>query len=271
MTRKDSSSGSISRHFACFAGEIFLAADEAKHCSQVLRKSVGDQIFVFDGAGHEATAEITAISAKRVELKILERRQTPASAVSISLIQSIPKGANMEWIIEKAVELGVNAIHPILTERTVVRLDAKEAAKKHEKWQRVALEACKQCGQNWLPQIHLPSQFTSILNTLPTQNLKIIAALQPDSWSLKSILTKPITNNEEPRTVFLAIGPEGDFTPAEYAAARACGFIPATLGPLVLRVETAALFALSVLSHELRGDTGLRPILASGEFIEINT
>ena len=146
--------------------------------------------------GTEATAEITAISAKRVDLKILERRQTPAPAVSISLIQAIPKGANMDWIIEKAVELGVNAIFPVVTERTVVRLDAKEAAKKQEKWQRVALEACKQCGQNWLPQVHAPAPFSSVLDTLPAHDLKIIAALQPDS----TLAEDPFSPNQEPRT-----------------------------------------------------------------------
>ncbi len=248
-----------------------LTGDEAKHCAQVLRKQIGDQIIIFDGFGHEATAEITAITAQRVDLKILERRTTPAPAVSISLIQSIPKGANMEWIIEKAVELGVNAIYPVLTERTVVRLDAKEAEKKQEKWQRVALEACKQCGQNWLPQIHAPAPFSSVLDTMPAQDLKIIAALQPDSKPLKSVLAEPRTKNEEPRTVSLAIGPEGDFTPAEYAAARVHGFLPVTLGPLVLRVETATLFALSVLNHELRGDTGLRPDIDPPEINKINT
>jgi 16S rRNA (uracil1498-N3)-methyltransferase len=248
-----------------------LLGEEAKHCAQVLRKSVGDQIIVFDGAGNEATADITAISSKRVDLKILERRHTPPPTVSTSLIQAIPKGANMEWILEKAVELGVNAIYPVLTERTVVRLDAKEAAKKQERWQRVALEACKQCGQNWLPQVHAPAPFSTVLESLPAHDLKLIAALQPDSRSLKSVLQEPSTRNQEPRTISLAIGPEGDFTPAEYAAARARGFLPLSLGPLVLRVETAALFALSVLQHELRADTGRRPVFAPAEIDKINT
>lgn len=257
-------------HVAPSEGATF-GGDEARHCSQVLRKSVGDHIIVFDGAGTEATAEITAVSPKRVDLKMLERRRTPAPAVSLSLIQAIPKGANMEWIIEKAVELGVNAIFPVLTERTVVRLDAREAAKKQEKWQRVALEACKQCGQNWLPQVHAPAPFLSVLETLPAHDLKIIAALQPDSKPLKSVFIEPRSKNQEPRNACLAIGPEGDFTPAEYAAARASGFAPVTLGPLVLRVETAALFAMSVLQHELRGDTGFRPAFDRPEIGEINT
>jgi 16S rRNA (uracil1498-N3)-methyltransferase len=159
----------------------------------------------------------------------------------------------MELIIEKAVELGVNIIYPVLTERTVVKLDAKDALKKQEKWQRVALEACKQCGQNWLPEVHLPKSFLEVLRELPPHEVKIIAAIQPDSLSLKGIL------QGSPKSAALCIGPEGDFTPAEYAAARASGFAPMTLGPLVLRVETAALYAVSVLSHELRGDGHIRP------------
>ena len=229
-----------------------LEDEEARHCSHVLRKQAGDRITLFDGAGNEATAEITAITSKRLDLKILDRRHTPAPTVAISLIQAVPKGANMEWIIEKAVELGVNAIYPVLTERTVVQLGAKEAARKREKWRRVALEACKQCGQNWLPHIHAPARFSSVLDTLPAQDLKLIAALQPDSRPLKSVVAEPRTKNQEPRNLHLAIGPEGDFTPAEYAAARAHGFTPITLGPLVLRVETAALCGLAVAVAELR-------------------
>jgi len=232
-----------------------LLEDEAKHCSQVMRHRVGDWIRVFDGKGTEAKAEIASMSAKRVELRVLEKQSTPPPSVSISLIQAIPKGANMELIIEKTVELGVNAIRPVLTERTVVKLDAKEAQKKQEKWRRVALEACKQCGQNWLPEVHLPEAFGQVLQHLPPQDVKIIAAIQPDSRSVKAILA----GTSSVKSAALGIGPEGDFTPAEYALAREKGFAPMTLGPLVLRVETAALYAVSVLSHELRGDAHERP------------
>ncbi len=230
--------------------QLQLSPEEAKHCAQVLRKHVGDPISIFDGAGNEATAEITAISTKQVDLKILEQRHTPAPAVSISLIQAIPKGGNMEWIIEKAVELGVNAIYPVVTERTVVRLDLKDSSRKQEKWQRVAIEACKQCGQSWLPKVHAPLRFPAMLGTLPAHDLKIIAALQPDAKSFKAIFSGA------PASAVVAIGPEGDFTLDEYAAAKAHGLVPVTLGPLVLRVETASIFALSVLVHELRVDEG---------------
>ncbi len=244
---------SLARFYLPQWDEKALAGDEAKHCAQVMRHQVGDKIRVFDGKGEEAEAEIVSISSKRVEFHVLSQHHTPLPSVPISLLQAVPKGANMELIIEKAVELGVNAIHPVLTERTVVKLDAKDALKKQEKWQRVALEACKQCGQNWLPEVHVPKPFLEVLRELPQQEVKIIAAIQPDSKSVKAILSG------SPKSAALCIGPEGDFTPAEYTAARASGFAPMTLGPLVLRVETAALFAVSVLSHELRGDAHARP------------
>jgi 16S rRNA (uracil1498-N3)-methyltransferase len=245
---------SLARFYLPQWDEKALTRDEAKHCTQVMRHQVGDRIRVFDGKGEEAEAEIASISSKRVEFHILSQHHTPSPSVSISLLQAVPKGANMELIIEKAVELGVNAIHPVLTERTVVKLDAKDALKKQEKWQRVALEACKQCGQNWLPEVHLPKPFLEVLRELPPYEVKIIAAIQPDSQSLNSILS-----GGNPTSAALCIGPEGDFTPAEYTAARASGFAPMTLGPLVLRVETATLYAVSVLSHELRGDSHARP------------
>ncbi len=246
---------SLARFYLPDLDESGFTGDEAKHCSQAMRHRIGDWIRVFDGKGTEAKAEIVSISAKRVEIRVLERRTTPPPSVSISLIQAIPKGANMELIIEKAVEMGVNAIWPALTERTVVKLDAKEAEKKLEKWRRVALEACKQCGQNWLPEVHLPEAFGKVLEHLPAQDAKIIAAIQPDSRSVKVILSAM----PPPKSAALCIGPEGDFTPAEYELARARGFAPMTLGPLVLRVETATLYAVSVLSHELRGDVHERP------------
>jgi 16S rRNA (uracil1498-N3)-methyltransferase len=157
---------SLARFYLPQIDEGALTGDEAKHCSQVMRRRVGDWIRVFDGKGTEAQAEIVSISAKRVEIRVLDKRRAAPPPVSLSLIQAIPKGANMELIIEKAVELGVNAIWPVLTERTVVKLDAKEAQKKQEKWQRVALEASKQCGQNWLPEVHLPETLGKVLEHL---------------------------------------------------------------------------------------------------------
>jgi 16S rRNA (uracil1498-N3)-methyltransferase len=134
-----------------------------------------------------------------------------------------------------------------------VKLDAKEAAKKREKWQRLALESCKQCGQNWIPQVLLPQSFETVWDHLPNHDLRLVAALQEDSQPLKTILLHLEPSAREPTSVLIAIGPEGDLTPSEYALARQHGCLPLSLGPITLRVETAALFCLSILAHELRG------------------
>lgn len=236
-------------------GALALSEDESRHCVSVMRRGPGDVIHVFDGAGGWAEARITDAAAKRVELEAGPGQQTPPPAVSISLLQAVPKGANMELIIEKAVELGVNAVHPVLTERTVVKLDAREAERKQAKWQRTALEACKQCGQNWLPEIHAPVTFATFWAQPPAHDLRIIAAIQDDARPLKAILDADRARRSGvPGRVLMVIGPEGDFTPAEYALAREHGCLPMSLGPIILRVETAAMFSLSVLNHELRVD-----------------
>jgi 16S rRNA (uracil1498-N3)-methyltransferase len=236
--------------------DVALTGDEARHCAQVMRKEAGQEIVVFNGAGAWARAEITRSGKERVELRLVEQGESPAPAVSITLFQSIPKGSNMDLIIEKSVELGVNAIVPVFSDRTVVRLDGKDAAKKQEKWQRLALEACKQCGQNWLPQVSVPVSFDAAWRQLPSHDVRLIAAIQEDSRSVKDTLASVSALGQHRerriRSVLMAIGPEGDFTPEEYAAARgAHGCLPVSLGSIILRVETAAMYCLSVLRHEL--------------------
>ncbi len=231
-------------------GSLALTEDEARHCTQVMRRGVGDEVAAFDGAGNWAICRITGSTRQRVELARESTGATPRPPFALTLVQAIPKAGNMELIIEKAVELGVNAIVPVMTGRTVVKLDAKEAERKRDKWQRLALEACKQCGQNWLPKIEAPTAFERVWQTLPAHDLRLIAAIQEDSRPLKAILEEPGIRGA--RTAMIAIGPEGDFTPEEYALARAQGCRPVSLGPIILRVETAALYCLSVLAHELR-------------------
>ncbi|HSJ04452.1 MAG TPA: RsmE family RNA methyltransferase, partial [Verrucomicrobium sp.] len=230
---------------------LVLEGDEAHHCTSVMRRQVGDEITIFNGAGRWARCRMTSVAGRKVGLEMLEEGRTPAPAVSLSLLQAIPKGGNMEWIVEKSVELGVNAIHPVLTARTVVKLDRKEAAKKQEKWQRLALEACKQCGQNWLPVIHAPASLTEVLAGLPEHDLRIVAAIQEDARHLKAILEERRGEGNAVDSALLCIGPEGDFTPEEYELARESGCLPMTLGTIILRVETATMYGLSVLGYEL--------------------
>ena len=224
-----------------------LEGAEARHLSQVLRIRSGESITVFDGRGRRATAEVLSVSRERVALQLGEPQTLPAPLPAITLAQAIPKGKNMDIIVQKAVELGIAGIQPLVTRHTVVHPgDAKS-----EKWRRIALEACKQCGQDTLPTIADPLPLERWLaDQAAAPGLKLIASLTPGARPLREVLrAAPGT-----RRVTLLVGPEGDFSTAETGLALAAGFLPVSLGSIVLRVETAALFCLSALRYEYSGD-----------------
>ena len=161
----------------------------------------------------------------------------------------------MDLIVQKATELGVGKIVPLLSERTVVLLEKEESEKKREKWKQVVIEAAKQSGQNWLPEVVAPVSPKHFFSTFDEYELPLVASLQRDARSLKKVLaTFRDLHGRRPRTALILIGPEGDFTPAETSWAKSAGCIPVSLGPIVLRAETAAIFSLSVLSYELQGE-----------------
>jgi 16S rRNA (uracil1498-N3)-methyltransferase len=228
---------------------LVLTSGEAHHAVHVLRLKVGDELTLFDGRGHEAQCMITETARDTVRLTALQHSTTQHLRCLITLAQAIPK-KSMDLIVQKATELGVAAIVPLISERTVTKLASKDS--RMERWREIALEACKQSGNNWLPEIHPPQKVSGFLSSLGKFDLKLIASLQSDAKPLKSILsTTPLLHQSTTRSVLLLIGPEGDFTPAELDLARSVGCIPLSLGPLVLRAETAALYALSILHHEL--------------------
>ena len=265
-----------------------MTGTEAHHARGVLRLQPGDRIVLFDGRGREATAEITALDSAAVRLHILREAITPPLRACITLAQAIPKGKNMDLIVQKSVEIGATEIFPLLSARTVVHLDPDNAAQKQAKWQTVALEAAKQCGQNWLPHIHFPRspddffrEIESVISPVGAEadmssanrrdgtataqhspktslhfDLRLFGSLQPGARHLKNILADyaETYDGTRPATVLMLIGPEGDFTPAEIALARSHGCTPLTLGPIILRVETAAIYCLSILSYELLGE-----------------
>lgn len=159
----------------------------------------------------------------------------------------------MDLIVQKATELGASRIIPLLSDRTVVRLEGKELEKKRAKWQRVALEACKQCGQNWLPEVMAPlsvNEFLRRSSKAEADSIRLVAAIDDRARSLKELLADAGAD-APPSRASIMIGPEGDFTPAELNDAFNAGFLPLSLGPIVLRSETAAIYSLSVLVHEL--------------------
>lgn len=224
-----------------------LSGDEARHLSQVLRIKPGETVTVFDGCGRRAAAEVLTVSRDHVSLQIGDSLTPPAPLPAITLAQAIPKGKNMDLIVQKAVELGIAAIQPLVTKNTVVH----PGEGKSDKWRRNALEACKQCGQDTLPRIADPLPFDRWLKSgagvLPAANhLRLIASLAPGAMPLREILrAHPGTT-----TATLLVGPEGDFTSEETTAALDAGFLPVSLGEIVLRVETATLFCLSALRYE---------------------
>lgn len=229
-----------------------LTGSEAHHARDVLRMKPAEKLVLFNGRGREITAEIVDLSGAGIQLRKLHEAETPALRSRIILGQAIPKGKNMDLIVQKAVEIGAAEIAPIISDRTVVQVDLESAAQKHAKWQQIAIEAAKQCGQNWLPQVHAPRRLGDFLLASTTFDLRLIGSLQPDAQHLKEILADYSNEHRHsPGSVLMLIGPEGDFTPAELALARHHGCRPITLGPIILRVETAAIYCLSVLSYEL--------------------
>jgi 16S rRNA (uracil1498-N3)-methyltransferase len=262
-------------------GALALTSAEAHHARDVLRLKRGDKLVVFNGRGREITAEIVDLvrhgtdsqgrAKDEIRLRKLHEAETPPLRCRITLGQAIPKGKNMDLIVQKAVEIGAAEIAPILSDRTVVHVDLESAAQKQAKWQQVAIEAAKQCGQNWLPKVRAPRKLKEFFSDIdfvaavsdrrinaadaqraPLQELRLIGSLQSDARHLKKILADYSSEHGQlPTSVLMLVGPEGDFTPAELALARSHGCRPITLGPVVLRVETAAIYCLSILSYEL--------------------
>src|ERR1700694_1676160 len=233
-------------------GALVLSGSEAHHARDVLRMKRGERAVVFNGRGREVTAEIVDLGRHEIRLRKLHETETPPLRCRIALAQAIPKGKNMELIVQKAVEIGASEIFSLISERTIVDLDAKEAEQKQAKCQQIAIEAAKQCGQNWLPQVHPPRKLKDFFAQQSAFDLRLIGSLQPDAVHLKKILADYADQHRHlPTNALMLVGPEGDFTPAELALAKSHGCLPITLGPIILRVETAAIYCLSVLSYEL--------------------
>jgi 16S rRNA (uracil1498-N3)-methyltransferase len=238
----------------CLGDEIQLEGREAHHAQDVLRLRVGDRLEVLDGAGAELLCDVREVSSKRLQLAVRQRQQAPPRAHAITLLQAIPKGRAMETIVQKATELGAARIVPLLSERTVPNLEGDSAEAKRDKWQQVAVEAIKQCGNPWLPAVELPTTPREFLARREQFELPLVGSLLQDRRHPRQCFSDfERAQGRLPRTLCAWIGPEGDFTPAELGAIKAGGALPITLGPLVLRSETAAIYTLAVLAYELQG------------------
>jgi len=230
--------------------ELELPPEAARHV-QVLRLQPGDAITLFNGQGGEYSATVVRMGRSQVEVRIeahaaIERE----AAVAVHLLAGITAGERMEWLVEKATELGVAGITPIEAERSVMRLKGERAAKRQERWQAIAASACEQCGRNRVPLIHAPVDLQQWSRAgAPAGALRLVLSLaggaRPLPQALEQVLGAALP--AAPAVVFLS-GPEGGLSPAEEALARASGFVPVTLGPRILRAETAPLAALAYLA-----------------------
>jgi len=241
----------MKRYYSPSLDRGFLDAEQSHHCAQVMRQNVGDLFAVFDGEGVEAKAKITEISRDEVKFKVLAKATSPQVAHPVWLAQALTKPKSMDLILQKATELGVSELAPLQSDHSVAQVDEEKAEAKVEKWQKLTIEAAKQCGQNGLPVVRPPQAPKDFVGAIPRGAVKLIASLQPEARSLKTALREQLQGLKPGTPIVVMIGPEGDFTPAEIGMARAAGFIPVSLGKIILRAETAAFFVLSSIAYEL--------------------
>ncbi|HZG81286.1 MAG TPA: 16S rRNA (uracil(1498)-N(3))-methyltransferase [Brevibacillus sp.] len=233
--------------------EITIVGDDVHHIVNVMRAKEGDEIYVSDGEGHSAKAELVVLSAKEVKARVLElldeRSELP---IRITIGQGLPKGEKMEWILQKGTELGAYSFFPFSSERTIVKLDAKKEAKKLERWRKIVKEAAEQSHRTVLPQLLPPSSFREVLKTAGEYTRCAIAYEKEGTTTLHQVFGE--LNAED--TLLVLIGPEGGFSPEEVALAEANGFLPISLGSRILRTETASQYVLACASYQFERKNG---------------
>ncbi|GAL27927.1 16S rRNA (uracil(1498)-N(3))-methyltransferase [Vibrio maritimus] len=228
-------------------GTLALSDDAAGHIGRVLRMKEGQEVLLFDGSGHEFPATITSVGKKNVDVDIQEKVESSIeSPLDLHLGQVISRGDKMEFTIQKSVELGVNTITPLISERCGVKLDAKRFEKKLQQWQKIAISACEQCGRNTIPVIR-PIMSLEEWCAEPSEALKL--NLHPRAKYSINTLPEPVNK------VRLLIGPEGGLSAQEIEMTEQYQFEETLLGPRVLRTETAALTAITALQVRF-GDLG---------------
>ncbi|WP_366924120.1 16S rRNA (uracil(1498)-N(3))-methyltransferase [Metallumcola ferriviriculae] len=230
---------------------IAITGAEAHHLLKVLRLGIGDRVTVADGEGQRFAAVLETIAPDDAYARIETTLPTGEPPVEIILLQGIPKSDKMELIIQKNTELGIGKIIPVEMERSVVRLKENKAAKRAQRWQRIALEAAKQCGRSRVPQIAAPCTLTEALMQLPHGCSLTVPWEEETGHSLGHWLAEL----KSTARVAYIIGPEGGLTTGEVDLARRHGAVPVTLGQRILRTETAAMAVLAVIMHRL-GDLG---------------
>lgn len=247
--------------FRCFCetlpdsvgAQIELSPEESNHLVAANRARVGHPVRVFDGKGSECDATLLVANKRKAILEIGAVQLIPAPNFNIALAQALPKGKLIESIIKKATEIGIQKVYPITSSRVESKIDAKKTSSKTSKWELAALEGAKQSGNPRPTQVAPISSFQELLVQSAPYELKLIASLESHALSLKTHLANLRENQPDssPKSALWLIGPEGDFSREEYEQAYQAGFLPTTLGPHVMRSETAAIHALSITQYEL--------------------
>jgi 16S rRNA (uracil1498-N3)-methyltransferase len=233
--------------FAADGDTITLSADEARHARDVLRLGRGDEVFVFDGEGREYRCNITDIASRSMTLIVAEEAQPakPESPLDLTLAVALLKGEKFDLVVQKATELGVTKLVPLITTRADVRIrEPQDAARKVERWQRIALEAAKQCGRARLMQVNAPTNLDEFFRSITDVQLKVMFTERDGGAVDVAIETKP-----DFKSVIALVGSEGGWTDDEITQAREHGWQLVTLGGRTLRAETAAIAAATLLQH----------------------
>jgi 16S rRNA (uracil1498-N3)-methyltransferase len=232
-------------------GMLKVEGEEVKHIRKVLRLTEGDEITVFDGLGKEFEGTIVEERLSSVVIRVKSvsssKRDSP---LEVTLAQSLLKGEKMDYLIQKATELGVKEIIPFLSSRSVPLLEKSKRLKRHHRWERIAIEASKQCGRGVVPRIEFLQDYSEMLPKASPNALRLIL------WEREGIRLKEILErSKEKKKIFFVIGPEGGLSQGEVDEAKEAEFIAVTLGRRILRAETASLCFLSILQYE-QGDIG---------------
>ena len=233
---------------------VVVAGSAANHIARVLRLRSGDALTVFDGSGGEFGARIEEFRKEAVVVAVEEHRPLDReSPLPLTLVQGISRGERMDWIIQKATELGASRIAPVFTKRSVVRLDEKQAERKLQHWRAIAVAACEQCGRNRIPDLAAPVDFFDMLAGDPIGRPD--SAGRIDSAGSTRLLLSPTGDlriddlQDVGKGITVLIGPEGGLEDVEQEAAVTAGFKAVRLGPRVLRTETAAIAALTIIQR----------------------
>lgn len=225
------------------AREIVLEGERHHHLVHVLRAEIDDELEVFDGQGRSYAARIVELSEESARLVVEPPRVAPPLR-RVTLIQGLPKGEKLEWVLQKCTELGAAAFRPVFTRRTVVKLTADRAADRARRWTKIAEEAARQSGRSDVPEVHAPVPLQEAIAALPPGTHVFVLDEEERSRSLRERFS---ALRADPAEVALVIGPEGGLDRAEVEALLAAGAQPVTLGTRVLRTETAPIVALTIV------------------------